>query len=192
LLKLLNEYTLHSDEQLLLLLQDNNESAFEELYNRYWEKLIFVAANRLGSIGMAEEVVQEIFLNLWKRRLTVKINFRFSTYMAAALKYKIIDTRIKRRKNQYRLDNFGSTQSEVDNSTQQKLEFEELLDRLARLVDALPEKCQIIYKLNKENGKSAKEIASQLHMPEKTVESHLYRAIRLLKTGLQHFLFLLF
>lgn len=183
-------YSIYSDEQLLALLNSSDEGAFTELYNRYWDKLVFVASNRLKNIPLAEEVTQDIFLNLWARREVLHLEFKFSTYLAAALKYKIIDARLKQKRGQQKMKSFQTTQSHLDNSTQDQLEFEELMDRLAKLVNSLPEKPQLIYQLSKEKGHSAKEIASQLHMPEKTVESHLYRAIKALKTGLQQFLFL--
>ncbi|MBO9573919.1 MAG: sigma-70 family RNA polymerase sigma factor [Chitinophagaceae bacterium] len=188
----MDSYKTYNDEQLIELLKMSHEGAFTELYNRYWDKLVFVAANRVNSVELAEEIIQEIFLNVWVRRESLHLEFKFSTYLAAALKYKIIDFRLRQKRGDQRMKSYQTTQSDLDNSTQEQLEFEELMDRLAKLVSSLPEKPQLIYKLSKENGQSAKEIASQLHMPEKTVESHLYRAIKALKTGLQQFLFLLF
>lgn len=63
----------HSDEQLLRLLQQNDEAAFTEIYNRYWKILYSSAHNILQVKDAAEDAVQEVFISLWKRRNLVHI-----------------------------------------------------------------------------------------------------------------------
>ena len=59
--------------------------------------------------------------------------------------------------------------------------------RLALLVAALPEKCRLVYQLSREQGYSQKQIAAELDISEKTVEAHMSKAIKSLKTGLKSF-----
>lgn len=63
--------------ELAVLLQTGNETAFKVIYQKYWDKLLVVAGRRLGNVNEAEEAVQEIFLNLWKRRgkFQLKVSF---------------------------------------------------------------------------------------------------------------------
>jgi len=61
-----------SDIQLIGLLRSEDRHAFSEIYTRYWEKLFTVAANKTGKPEKAEEVVQDIFISLWQRRLINK------------------------------------------------------------------------------------------------------------------------
>ncbi len=183
----MGDYAGQTDEQLITLLQNNNEAAFTELYNRYWEKLLVVASNKLGDLLLSEELVQDIFLDIWNRRHSLHFSVKTSTYLAAALKYKVIDARAKRTRIQQQQQELVKHQTLADYSTENQLRFDELLQRLATLVAELPDKCQLVYKLSKEDGLSQKSIAEKLNISEKTVESHLSRAVKNLKSGLQLF-----
>ena len=70
------------------------------------------------------------------------------------------------------------------NSTEDWLEFEELKSRLELLVSNLPEKCRLVYKMSRENGMSQKQIAEEFCISEKTVEAHIGKALKVLRTGL--------
>jgi RNA polymerase sigma-70 factor (family 1) len=182
-------YNSYSDQELMVLLKQNDDKAFTEIYNRYWEKLFSVAGNKLSNLELAEELVQNIFLDLWNRREQIEITVALNFYLASAMKYKVIDARLKRSREanyqKYSLKHF----SEEDRSTEQYLSFKELKNQLMMLVAQLPEKCQLVYKLSKEDGFSQKEIAWKLHLSEKTVESHLSRASKSLRTSLSKILF---
>jgi RNA polymerase sigma-70 factor (ECF subfamily) len=105
-------------------------------------------------------------------------------YLAVAMKYRVINYQARqRRAREYRLyaeKNLPST----DNSTQEWLRFEELKDRLEKLVAALPERCQLTYRMSREQGLTQKEIAREMGISEKAVERNMGRAIKTLKTGL--------
>jgi RNA polymerase sigma-70 factor (family 1) len=189
----MKSYPTTNDALLVHLLREGDSAAFTEIYNRYWDKLLSVAANKLNKdIILAEELVQDLFMDLWRRRQDLDISVDLSIYLAAAMKYKVIDARIKRKRVKTFKEDSASHLSIVDTTTEQQLSFHELKDRLGILVQKLPEKCRLIYTLRKEAGYSQKEIAQHLHISEKTVESHLYRAIKALRSGLQNFLFQFF
>ncbi|HEY4198804.1 MAG TPA: sigma factor, partial [Mucilaginibacter sp.] len=61
------------DQELIARLGQGDRRAFTEIYKRYWERLFVVANNRLGNSEEAEEVVQDVFFSLWKRRETLQI-----------------------------------------------------------------------------------------------------------------------
>jgi DNA-directed RNA polymerase specialized sigma24 family protein len=71
----LSAYSQYSDNELVRFLRGNGDRiAFEELFNRYWNKLLIQAIIKLESEVEAEEVVQDIFMNLWRRRKTLVLN----------------------------------------------------------------------------------------------------------------------
>lgn len=177
------------DDRLVELLRKGNDAAFTEIYNLYWKKLFSVAANKLDhDLKLAEELVQDIFLDLWRRRETLEIKTSLSLYLAAAMKYKVIDARLKKKRIKEYNQAISSLASDSDTSTEKQISFDELKGKLTALVSQLPEKCQLVYKLSKELGYSQKEIAHHLSISEKTVESHLSRAVKALRLGLKQFL----
>ncbi len=185
----MNIYSTYSDEQLLLLLKQNDQGAFKALYERYWEKLFVTAHFRLSDPAEAEDVVQDVLLNIWRKRETLELKNSLNTYLAAAVKYEIINIFAKRKKIE---KHFHISELHLpDNSTEEKLSFTELESRLATLVKALPEKCRMVFTMSREQGYSQKKIARELDISENTVESHIKHALRSLRTGLQQFFTLL-
>ncbi len=178
-------YTQYDDLSLLKLLKSSDDKAFSELYKRYWDKLFYVGGKKLEDLHEAENMVQEIFLDLWNRRSTLNITGTLSHYLAVALKYKIINFQARTKANV----NISDISEQQDDGALQWLEFQELKDRLGRLVTQLPEKCRLAYSL-REDGFSQKEIASEMGVSENTVETHIKRALRFIRSGLTHIFFL--
>jgi RNA polymerase sigma-70 factor (family 1) len=174
------------DQDLLHLLKTGDGKAFTELYNRYWHKLLVVATNKIKDVEEAEEIVHDIFVALWNRRETLQITSDFGVYLAVSVKYRVMKVLAKR----YQQRNYAATAelSLSDNCTQEWLQFSELQSQLGKLIAALPEKCQLVYKLSRESGFTQKQIAQELHISEKTVEAHLTKALKTLRAGLNFIL----
>lgn len=174
-----------SDEELLQQLQlDHNAAAFTALYERYWEKLVTLAYIRLQSTMDAQEVVQEVFMDIWKRSENIHLRHSFHTYISAALKYKILTFLAKRKNESDRRSTLHL--AETDSSTEQWLSYQQLKDELENTVQSLPEKCRLVFRLSRESGYSEKQIAETLNISLKTVESHMSRALRTLRASLKH------
>jgi RNA polymerase sigma-70 factor (ECF subfamily) len=180
--------TLHhiSDQQLTEQLP-HAESAFTEVYNRYWDKLLFVAAIKLRDIAMAEEIVQDVFLDLWKRRKQISITGSLEAYLSVAVKYRIINAHAKIKREQ----DFLASRADATLHIEPWLDEKELQKNYQLLVSQLPEKCRITYRLSREEGLSLKEIAGKMAVSQKTVEANLTRSLKLLRLGLKKILSLL-
>ncbi|MGX5819009.1 RNA polymerase sigma-70 factor [Chitinophaga lutea] len=176
----------HTETELLQLLAAGSEEAFTELYNRYWKRLFALAAAKLGDMADAEETVQEIFVSLWNRRASLQVHTGLERYLAVSVKYRVIKA-LARRQRERSIDAQAPSFDLADHSTQQWLDFDELQERLEALVQGLPEKCQLVYRLSREKGYSQQQIAETLHISEKTVEAHLGKAIKTLRHGLHQF-----
>lgn len=184
----LDDYNILADSDLIRLLQIGDASAFTEIYNRYWAKLFAIAANKIKDLEEAEEIVQDIFVSLWKRHNTLGVIDTLSSYLAVSVKYKVIKTLEKQNNRQRYNAHLVNTTELKDDYTQEWLEFEELKSRLAVYVNDLPQKCRLVFQLSREEGYSHKKIAEKLEISEKTVEAHLNKAIKTLKTRLNNLL----
>lgn len=171
-----------SDIQLLKLLRTGDRHAFSAIYSRYWKKLFTVAANKTGTAEEAEEIVQDIFISLWQRRYSIEITSTLEAYLAVCVKYRVLKVLASRYRYQKYVDYNSRLVSEGNNSTLEWLEFEELKSKLEGLIEKLPEKCRLIYKLSRDQGMSQKQIASKCEISEKTVEAHIGKALRVLRT----------
>lgn len=182
----------HSENELAGLLKSGSEAAFSEIYNRYWDKLYIVARKRLDSAFEGEEIVQEIFCNLWRKRGSFELEKGFNNYFSIAVKFEVIN-RLQKRARIQTLEKSLSTQlTEVDESTAKQIDFNELKAQIELTVKLLPEKCQIVFRLKHEDGLSQKQIAAQLDISEKTVEAHLSKARKTIKDQVGNLGFLFF
>ncbi len=183
-----------SDEELLDLLRQGDRTAFSDLYNRYWKALLAKATDRLKSQEDAEEVVQELFVNLWRRKEKIQIQYSFKTYVFAVLRYEIMHFVAKRmsRREDLSIDVYEEIPFIRSGEDLYAIEVKELEQQLNFLIDNLPEKCRIIFKMSRDDGMSAKDIADQLDLSHRTVETQIGKAIKSIKNSLKNFNMLIF
>lgn len=173
------------DLKLLGLLKEGDASAFDVLYNRYWDRVLSLAYRKTGDLMEAENIVQDVFVSLWKRRESLKINGDFSHYLFISIKYRVL--KVLAKKASLRSVSLDLISDPLGDSPQEYLEFEEIRKRLEMLVSKLPEKSRLVYQLKNED-KSYKEIAAALNLSEKAVDAHLLRVRRKIRIELGSFL----
>jgi RNA polymerase sigma-70 factor (family 1) len=168
------------DNELTLLLQQGDEPAFTEIYNRYWDKLYFIAHKLLKDTDAAEEIVQEVFLILWKKRGALNIK-SLTQYLAAMTRYAVYrylakDKQTKQQENALGLLNAANVaELNIDNKI--------LLEIILKLSDKLPEKCRLVFQYNKLQDQSLADVAELLNISQKTAEGHLTKALRIIRSN---------
>jgi RNA polymerase sigma-70 factor (family 1) len=167
------------DDELVLLLKGGSEPALTALYLRYWDKLLAVANNRLDDPEEAEECVQDVFFRLWQRREDLQLSHSLSTYLAVAVKYRVINALDKLYRLRNRMEgSYAELASYQVFSAEDYLLEKELKQQIAASINKLPEKCRIVFKLSREQGLTHKQIAGHLGISEKTVEAHISKAMK--------------
>ncbi|WP_128544575.1 sigma-70 family RNA polymerase sigma factor [Larkinella soli] len=180
------EYGTLSDGLLVILLQKGDHGAFREIYLRHWHPLLVMARRKLQSQEVAEELVQDLFVDLWERRQTARID-ELRNYLFGAVKYKVLNE-IRSRLQQSRFQQqAGASLPEADHRTEEMLAYEELSDAVRSSIALLPEKTQLIFRMNREENQSVRQIAHRLQVPERTVEYHLTQSVRALRLHLKDF-----
>ena len=189
----MNTYTTHSDELLVTLLSgDADKQAFTELYNRYWEKLLIQAVTKLKNEEDAKEVLQVTFMNLWRRRVSLKIRHSFHTYIASAVKYEILEKIVQQKARTSKEQKAVDLSPAEDNHTANWVDYETTRQRLEKTIQQLPEKCRLVFRISREKGLTEKQIAGELNISTKTVEAHIGKALKVLRTSLQNLFSFLF
>ena len=94
----MRKYQLYDNKDLLGLLSNNDEIAFTELYDRFWQKLFAIAYCRLKEIETAEDIVHDVFASLWANRQEITIE-SLDNYLATAVKYMVLD-KIKKKERE--------------------------------------------------------------------------------------------
>jgi RNA polymerase sigma-70 factor (family 1) len=178
-----------SDADLLAALCADDEGSFAEIYQRYCYRLFEVAYRKLKSRELAEELVQDLFENLWNRRASHQIE-QLGHYLFSALRYRIIN-HIKGQQVRTGYELYCRlAASEADTTTEEVLAHNELRAALLASVRKLPAKTREIFQLSRLEQYSVAEISGRVNLSEKTVEYHLTKSLKLLRSYLRDFLVL--
>ena len=170
-----------SDRGLLESVRNDDQSSYKELFKRYWSKLYTYAYNVLHDKDVCEDIIQEVFTDLWTRRKSLQVE-NVSAYLYQSVKFQIFK-QFRQRKlivnHSYEYDNFIS-----DNRIDESIEYEELHNRVENLISELPEQRRIIFKLSRNEELSNKEIASQLHISIQTVKNQISSALKSIRKSI--------
>nr|WP_255670487.1 sigma-70 family RNA polymerase sigma factor [Mucilaginibacter sp. UR6-11] len=158
-----------------------NELAFTEIYNRYWNKLYWQAHRLLKDTEAAEEIVQDVFLMLWKKRMDLNIQ-SLKGYMAAMTRYAVYRYLSKDKRTKQQENVIGLITAEATSET--NIDDKLLLEIITELSNKLPEKCRLVFQYNKLQDQSLAVVAEQLNISQKTAEGHLTKALRIIRTNL--------
>ncbi|MDP4286093.1 MAG: sigma-70 family RNA polymerase sigma factor [Bacteroidota bacterium] len=174
--------TVVDDGLLLQLIEEGNNQAFNVLFEKYWEKAYSEAYKRLKNQDNAKDIVQEIFAHIWINRQTLKIK-NLPAYLHVSIRNKVINYLAKQKPIHPffdKLDNIPEKNSFADAD----LLWKEFFNSYETLLNSLPAKRQIIFRLRYQEDLSTKEISKQLGVTKKTVQNQLGKAINTLKVTL--------
>jgi len=172
-----------SDEKLWIAVQKNDYKAFCTLFNRYWKKLYLSVVRYTNNNELAEQVVQDVFIVLWKRRTHLKIE-KFASYIHVAARYHIFKA-LKTRKSEmleYIEDYNTFDERAIVNSGELRLHYNDLEKQLIRSLAPLPKRCQEIFCLSRIEHFSNDEIANKFGISKRSVENQLTIALKHIRT----------
>lgn len=176
-------YIHYTDPELLQLLRENNRAAYNEIYNRYWKKMLLVAWNHSRNEELAKDIVQEVFITLWEKRQQQDIQ-SLSAFLATAIKYQVFKHyRKEQRRAALARDNYTVETTSQDEAL---LEARFLKDLIDGIVEDMPEKCRLVFHYSRNLGLNNHEIAEQTDVTRKTVENTLNRALRIIRGQLKN------
>lgn len=169
-----------SDNELLILLRSEDQSAFKEIYTRYWQTLYAVAYNRLRDPQKCEDVVHDVFSSLWSNRHKSEIT-NLGAYLATAVKFRVFENIRKESIKQNYIQHPSHADSNESYDISEALHYKRLLQAVNEEVDKLPERCRLVFKYSREENMPLKQIASKMNLSTSTVENHLNRALKRLR-----------
>ncbi len=168
-------------------MQKGDRAAFVQLYKKYWRRLFDSAYKRLLTREECEDIVQEIFIDLWAKRDKILITASIEAYLFGALRYQIYNRIRSRKVQESYLNSLTHTPQYQQNPIEDWFYYEELSMVLEKSIENMPEKFRRAYWLSRKENLSYKEIASQLSLPIDTVEKHIGKALKILRKNLKDF-----
>jgi len=173
-----------TDKTLLLKLREGNHVAFRCLFQTYYQRL-FLFACKFVEEDIAKDLVQDCFMELWKKRKNTEISTSFSAWIFTVVKnrcYKHLKEESKKSesRNNYRLKLKEEELNFFIHSEKSILEFE-VEERIQKVVKQLPPKCSQVFKDSRFKGLSNKDIAEKYSISLKAVEKHISKALKLFR-----------
>lgn len=172
------------DSELMECLSHDDRKAFEHIFRTYYQDLCRFGVTYVKDMDVSEELVQQIFINIWERRYELSISTSMKSYLFTAVRNKSFNYLKLQLPKEYKkvdIDDVGF----IDTSNKEEdIVFEDLKEYVAKAIDTLPGKCKTIFNLSRNSGLTYKEIAEELDISVKTVENQIGIALKKLREQL--------
>lgn len=180
--------TQYSEQQLATNIKAGDEKSFEYAFNAYAQGLIAYAATIIKDADEAEDIVQQLFVQLWFKRNELMVNTTIKGYLYRAVHNSCLN-KVKQQqvRSSYAL-HYEAVGNKTTGSVAEVLENKELTHAINLALEELPELCRKIFMMSKYQLLKYQQIADDLGIPIKTVENQMGKALKLLRPKLQHLL----
>lgn len=173
--------------------KSGEELAFELLFRKYYVRLCGFANKFVANTAESEEIVQEVFLNLWKKRDQLRLDNEIKPYLFKSVQnlcYNFIGHK-KVADNYYSVIEVVYKNRSEEFNTYESILYHEFQEKAEKSIESLPDQCRMIFKLSRNEGLKYTEIAEKLDLSVKTVETQMSRALSKLKSDLREYLVLI-
>lgn len=177
----------HSLSELRRRIAANDQSAYRELFELYYDKLFRLALLICKSRELSEEIISDVFIKLWRKRDDLEKIDNLRLYLYVAVKNTSLNYLAQLRRNVViPLDQMEFEPDQPFTNPEELLITKEMNQRIFRAIQSLPPRCKMIFKLVKEDGLTYKEAAEVLHLSVATIDNQLVLAIKKLSKALYY------
>lgn len=175
------------EQQQLRKIRKGDIQSFEKLFFNFYPGLLRYSETLVRKVEIAEEVVQDVFYNVWKNRESIRITQSWKSYLYRSV-YNNSMMYLRKARREYSLED--SLFPEKDGGTPdpfQELEFQEVSAVVSETIGRLPERTREIFLLNRQEGLKYREIAERLSISVKTVEANMGKALKALRASMEKY-----
>lgn len=173
-----------SDQDLISLLNQDPDRGIEAIFRAHYVFVSNAVYRILPDKQLAEDLAQDVFFELWKKREAFSITTSLKAYLKKAAVNKTLNY-LRDKKINFESDEMLPNLAGNASGANELMEIQELQQRINFLVDQLPERCRIVFILSRFEEMSYQEIADELDISTKTVENQISKALKFLKENLE-------
>nr|WP_321407997.1 RNA polymerase sigma-70 factor [uncultured Carboxylicivirga sp.] len=176
------------DKWIIEGIKSGDESAYKSLFLKYYAQLVVFARKVVVDDDLARELVQDVFVTFYEKRNEINIHTSLKAHMYQSVRNRCLN-QIKH--NKIRRDhhaNIFAEKKEDEAFVEDKLQETELEERIYTVVKTLPDQCRKIFEMSRFEGTPNQEIADQLGLSKRTVETQISKALKVLRKQLIHYL----
>ena len=170
-----------SDQEALILLQENPVKGYKVLFDKYWDLLFKVAVTKLPSDEEARDMVQEVFLTLWAGKESIRAEESLFPWLTTCLRNRIFNHYARNKTKARFVRDMEGRFVDAANNVADRLASQELKALIEEAISKLSPRMQEVFRLNKEQQLSPSEIAKNLSLSVQTVKNQLTKANELVR-----------
>ena len=179
------EQTVSHERALLLLASQADENAFSTLFHLYKHKLYAYLLRLTESEMLAEDIVQDVFMKLWKDHETLAEIDNFAAYLFRMSKNHLVNHFRRMSHETLIISELFLVNSSSCNHTEEIISLKETEKLLEDIVDKLPAQQKSVYRLSRHEGRTHDEIANLMKISPNTVKNHIVQAMATIRTQLR-------
>jgi len=177
----------NNESFLLKKLKEGDINALETIFNAHYSKLCLYLLLLFKNQLLVENIAQDIFIYIWENREKLEIKTSLESYLYSAGRYKAINQIRNAKRQQMIKEHLGNDYGEAEISSHTILERKELERIIEEAISTLPNRCQQIFRLSREDDMSYKAISELLNISVNTVEGQMVIALKKLRGVLKPF-----
>lgn len=172
-----------SERELQERIRAGDEGAFDLVFRTHYAHLVRMAESMVSERALAEEIVQEVMLELWRRRESLDVEQTFRAYLVRSTRNRALND-IRHQRIVAREAATAAIESPNAPSAEEEMLGVELEQAVREAIDGLPENCREVFQLSRDQGLRYAEIAAALEISVKTVEKRMGQALSELRERL--------
>jgi RNA polymerase sigma-70 factor, ECF subfamily len=179
----------HPEEvQILERIRNGDVQAFETVFRAYYQSLCLFSFRYLKRTDLAEEIVQDIFVNIWDKRSSLQLETSLKSYLYRAVHNNSLKYIQHQKVVEKHADHLTHRKEQSFSEPQNNLQVEEVTKLQNNSYNSMPQKTREIFELSRNEGLKYAEIAEKLEISVKTVEAHMGSALKVLRENLKDYL----
>jgi len=172
-------------------LKRGDRKAFTLLFNRYYKDLVLFGGNFLPNRDFCEDIVQTVFLKLWRDRESIMIETSLKSFLLKSVQNSCLDE-IRHKGVVREHESHSQIFNASDNiDTENYILYSNLQGHLNEALTKLPEACRIAFEMSRLEGLKYREITDKLSVSERTVDVRIGKALKLIRQHLKEFLIMI-
>lgn len=189
----MKEKILFNEAEVLKLLVQGSEYAFTQIFDRYQPRVFAAALDLLKSRDLAKDVVQEVFLKVWTRRVAFENVRNLEAFIFTMTKNLTLNV-LRKKSNEIAASYQYAMRRDImaANPVEHALVDQQYADLLRQTLGKLPPQQRRVYELSRLEGLTHEDIARQLNISGRTVNNHMNTALRFIRESLEPHMGLMF
>ncbi|WP_430936759.1 RNA polymerase sigma-70 factor [Saccharicrinis sp. 156] len=166
------------DKDLLQRLSSGDSKAFQEIFMRYYQQLVVFASKLVYDLDQSRDIVQEVIVNFYEKRDNIQIHTSLKAHLYQSVRNRCLNYLKREQTIRTHHSNIFEERKEHHQEFKDLMEETELENRIYHVINSLPKQCQKIFEMSRFDGKSNADIAEELNISKRTVETQISNALK--------------